>query len=71
MEGTVILDITVLPDGSVRDVVLQKTPGDGLEQKAMEIVQNWKLKPATDKEGNPVAARVKIEVTFRIYKNHH
>jgi TonB family protein len=68
LDGTVVLDITVLPDGSVNDIVVLKTTGHGLEEKAIETVKKWKLKPASDKQGNLVACRVNIEVTFRTYK---
>ncbi len=39
---------------------------DGLDQKAIESVRQWKFEPAT-KDGVPVAVRVNVEVQFRLY----
>jgi outer membrane biosynthesis protein TonB len=47
--------------------VVIKGPGLGLEEKAMQQVKNWKLKPAIGPGGKPVNARVTIEVLFRIF----
>jgi TonB family protein len=68
LDGTVAMDIIVLADGTVKDPVIVNRPGHGFEAKAIEAVSRWKFKPATDKEGKPVACRVKVEVTFRTYK---
>ena len=68
LDGTVIVDIVVLADGTVKDPVVVNGPGHGFEEKAIEAVLKWKLKPAADKEGKPVPCRVKVEVTFRTYK---
>jgi outer membrane biosynthesis protein TonB len=39
-----------------------------LAQRAVEAVQKWRFKPARDREGQPVAVIVPIEVTFRLLK---
>ena len=66
--GTVVMDVVVTPEGRATDVIVRKSPGDGLEEKAMEAVKSWKFRPAKDATGNPVAVRVQVEVTFQISK---
>jgi TonB family protein len=67
--GTVLLDVTVTTDGAVKDPTVIKSPGYGLEEKAIEKVQTWKMKPALGSDGQPVTCRVQIEVTFHFYPN--
>jgi TonB family protein len=69
LEGIVVLDIVVLPDGSVTHITVLKGPGSGLEDNAIDAVRGWKMKPATTKDGTPVAARVNVEVSFHLDKN--
>jgi TonB family protein len=38
----------------------------GLDEKAMDAVKQWKFSPGL-KDGIPVAVRVNIEVSFRLY----
>lgn len=63
--ASVLLDVTVTEEGTAKDVRVIRDPGDGFRDKAVEAVQKWKFKPAKDKDGHPVAARVNIEVVFR------
>lgn len=63
--ASVLLDVTVTEEGTAKDVRVIRDPGDGFRDKAVEAVQKWKFKPAKDKDGDPVAARVNIEVVFR------
>jgi len=62
--GVVLLDVTVTTDGTIINPVVLKGPGLGLNEKAVEKVQKWKMKPAVNREGNPVNCRVRIEITF-------
>jgi TonB family protein len=68
LEGTVILQVIIQPDGRASDIRILKTFDAGLAQKALEAVQKWRFKPARDREGQPVATIVPIEVTFRLLK---
>lgn len=63
-EGLVLLDVTVTPDGRAESIVVLRSPGYGLDQKAVEAVSRWKFKPANGPDGKPVAVRVQIEVSF-------
>ncbi len=65
-QGTVILTITVGPDGRVHDVRVSRSLGMGLDEKAVESVKTWTFDPAR-KDGVPVAVLVSVEVNFRLY----
>ena len=69
IEGTVTLEIVVTAEGRTDQAVVKKGLGHGLDQKAIEAVKNWRLKPAQGPDGQPVAVIVPVEVTFRLYKN--
>jgi TonB family protein len=64
--GFVLLDVTVTADGRVMNPVVIKGPGLGLEEKALEQVRTWKMKPALGPNGKPVTCRTQIEVMFRL-----
>jgi len=66
LNGMVVLQATITPQGEVSDIAVVKGPGFGLERNAVEAVRNWRFKPATDQDGKPVAVRVLIEVKFAI-----
>lgn len=66
-QGTDVLSIIVEPDGSVNpEVEIVKPLGLGLDDEAVKTVRTWKFKPAM-RNGSPVAVRVDIEVTFRLF----
>jgi TonB family protein len=65
-QGTVTLYIVVDKTGRVSLVRLDKALGRGLDENAMEKVKDWRFDPAT-RNGQPVAAAMKIEVDFRLY----
>jgi TonB family protein len=66
-QGTVVLQVTITPDGRAINISVVKGPGLGLEEKAIEAVKGWKFKPAVGPNGKVVATIVPIEVTFRLY----
>ncbi|MGA2421377.1 MAG: energy transducer TonB [Candidatus Acidiferrum sp.] len=66
-QGVVLLDVTITADGRVIDPVVVKGPGLGLDEKAIEGVKKWKMRPALGPGGKPVTCRAPIEVTFRLY----
>jgi periplasmic protein TonB len=67
VQGVVELIATITPDGKVTDVHLSKGLGLGLDEKAIEAVRTWRLKPALGPDGRPAAVRQLIEVTFQLY----
>ena len=65
-QGTVVLWIIVDAQGNVGDVRVARPLGLGLDEKAVDTVKTWKFKPAMH-DGKPVAVRVAVEVTFRLF----
>jgi protein TonB len=68
LEGSVVLNVTVTTEGRIIDASVVKGPGMGLEEKALEAVKKWELKPVIGPGGKPVAARIQIQVSFHIRK---
>ena len=64
ISGLVLVDVTVTADGRVTKPVVLKGLGMGLDEKALEAVRNWKMKPASGPDGKPLDCRVQVEVTF-------
>ena len=63
--ASVLLEVTVTEEGAAKDVSVLRDPGNGFRDKAVEAVKKWKFRPAEDKDGNPVACKVNVEVSFR------
>jgi len=64
LEGVVVLMVVVTSEGKATNIRVIKTPGMGLDEKAIEAVRKWRFKPAT-KDGKPVDVQLPIEITFR------
>ena len=67
IQGTVSLSVVVGADGLVRDATVTKGLGYGLDESAVNTVKKWRLNPAVDRDGNPVAAKIAVEVAFHMY----
>jgi TonB family protein len=65
-QGTVVLYIIVDAQGNVTDARVVKPLGLGLDEKALTTVRTWKFKPGL-RNGVPVAVRVMVEVSFRLF----
>jgi periplasmic protein TonB len=65
-QGVCVVTLIVGPDGKPRDVHVARSLGLGLDEKAIEAVNQWKFDPA-QKDGKPVAVAINVEVTFRLY----
>lgn len=63
--GVVLVSALVTVDGMPTDIKVMKSAGMGLDEKAVESVSQYRFKPAT-KDGAPVAARITVEINFRI-----
>lgn len=66
ISGKVVLSVEVLEDGSVGGITVVSGLGHGLDERAVAAARKGRFLPAT-RDGKPVAALVKIEVTFDIY----
>jgi TonB family protein len=64
--GVVLLTVLVTEEGLPTDIKVTKSLGMGLDEKAVESVGRYRFKPAM-KDGEPVAARIAVEVSFRLY----
>jgi protein TonB len=67
VQGTVLLECVVLPDGTVGpvEVVRSLDSSFGLDQEAVKAAKQWRFKPGT-RQGEPVAVLVTIELTFTL-----
>jgi protein TonB len=54
-------------DGRFTGLRVVKSPGLGLDEKAVEAVRQWRCKPANGPNGKPVPTLVPIEVSFRLF----
>lgn len=64
-QGTVLLYVEINPDGRPTNIKVQRRLGLGLDEKAIEAVQQWRFKPGM-KDGRPVTVAATIEVNFRL-----
>jgi periplasmic protein TonB len=67
VQGSVILECVVRPDGSVGDVHVVRSldPTFGLDQQAMAAARKWRFAPGT-RLGEPVPVLITIELTFTL-----
>jgi periplasmic protein TonB len=67
IQGTVVLECIVMPDGSVGQVSILKSldPVFGLDQEAIKAAKQWRFVPGK-KQGQPVPVLVSIELTFTL-----
>ena len=65
VEGTVTLSVVVGADGLAHQINVVKPLDGGLDQKAVEAVQQWKFTPGA-KDGVAVNVRAMIEVNFKL-----
>jgi TonB family protein len=63
--GTVMLTIIVDASGRARSIRIAKGLGFGLDEKAVEAVQQWVFRPGM-KDGSPVNVKATIAVNFRL-----
>ena len=67
IQGVVVLECVVMPDGTVGDihVIRSLDPVFGLDQKAIEAARQWRFIPGT-KGGQPVPVLISIEMEFTL-----
>jgi TonB family protein len=65
VNGTSIVSVTVLPDGSVSDVYLVGSSYHDMDQVTQQIVKTWKFKPALCGT-EAVTADIQVQVNFRM-----
>lgn len=67
IQGTVLLEVVVLPDGTVGDARITKSldPIFGLDEEAIKAARKWQFEPGT-RFGQPVAVLVGLELYFTL-----
>jgi len=67
IQGTVLLQCVVRPDGSVTDIQVLRSldPNFGLDQEAIKAARQWRFRPGMPM-GEPVPVLVTIELTFTL-----
>ncbi|HWF06736.1 MAG TPA: energy transducer TonB [Candidatus Angelobacter sp.] len=65
-QGEVTLLATIGADGIPRNLVVVRSLGMGLDEKALEGVRTWRFEPAK-KGGHPVAVQMNIIVNFNLF----
>jgi protein TonB len=63
--GVVVLQIEVDTNGKARRVRVVRSPGLGLDKKAVDAVLQWRFKPGYQ-DGKPVVTAATVEVNFRL-----
>lgn len=66
LQGDVILTSVIGPDGVPSEIKLFRGLGMGLDEKAVECLQQWRFKPAVNYFWEPVAAKVTVMMNFRL-----
>ena len=65
-QGTALLKVLVLKNGSVGSLEIKRSSGYAiLDRSALKAVKDWKFVPA-QKDGQPIEMGVEIPVTFRL-----
>jgi periplasmic protein TonB len=68
IQGEVVLDVIIGPDGRATQVRVVKGLGYGLDQEAVKSARDiWHFKPAVGPNGQPAMVRMEIEVDFHLY----
>lgn len=67
VQGTVLLECVVMPDGSVGQVKIARSLDAvfGLDQEAIKAARQWRFAPGI-RQGEPVPVLVTIELTFTL-----
>lgn len=66
-QGICVLAVIVNKDGKPQNIRVVHKLGMGLDEKAVEAVQQYRFKPAYYR-GHPVPVQINIEVNFKIYR---
>jgi TonB family protein len=64
LQGSVLLQVVIDENGVPQNIFVVRALGLGLDQKAIEAVQQWRFKPSF-LNGRPVSVSATIEVNFR------
>jgi TonB family protein len=66
-QGSIILRLVVSAEGRPERITVVRGAPFGLSQAATDTVKEWRFKPATNAQGQPVPVWTTVEITFRQY----
>jgi TonB family protein len=66
-QGTVLLTVIIDSTGHPSSISVVRGLSCGLNSKAIEVLRQWRFKPAVDQNGNPASVRQMVEMTFHLY----
>jgi TonB family protein len=66
-QGTVLLTVIIDATGHPSSISVVRGLSCGLNSKAIEVLKQWRFKPAVDSNGNPAPVRQMVEMTFHLY----
>jgi len=66
LQGTVSLEAVFDEEGYATNIRVTHALGMGLDQKAIEALEQWVFQPGT-KDGKPVRVRARVEINFRLW----
>lgn len=67
LEGTILVQVLVGPDGRAQRIQITRGLGLGLDERAREAIRTWRFSPALDAAKRPVACWVTIETRFQLF----
>jgi len=66
-QGTILLTVIIDATGHPSSISVVRGLSCGLNSKAIEVLRQWRFKPALDPNGNPASVRQIVEMTFHLY----
>ncbi len=63
VQGDVVVDVTIDPDGKVADLAVLHTLGYGIESSVIGTLKTWTFRPAK-KDGTPIASVQELHFHF-------
>jgi TonB family protein len=65
VEGSVVVDLEVHPDGRAHNMRIQQSLDPGLDRSALDAISAWRFQPAT-KNGKPIVVKATVEMNFKL-----
>jgi periplasmic protein TonB len=65
LQGDVVLSFVIAIDGMPVEIKVVRGLGSGLDEKAVECLQQWRFSPGV-RNGEPVPMKASVEINFRL-----
>jgi TonB family protein len=63
-QGSVVVMAVIGPDGSAQKLTVKEALPDGLTDRALEAVRQWRFTPATGPDGKPATVQITMRLAF-------